>query len=486
MSSPTKTPAQESVSADSATSMPASAGTTTSVPAQASTSTIESTLSVGEYHVLQYKKRVEDKAAALETLLEVSSVLNTDGSMPPTMADSESAAVAHEPVTGSRRPREDCPSASSSKCSRNEEEKAPTPVTPSSPRSVPTERAPWMPTASEIASRFGATSPPNRIPLYVCRAIIDDAEAAAQPFDPMTNQRRDYFIGLIHKLRWHASKKTSRKSKVPEWMAFCQSWNAFVENFNKDAKAYRARITAAQHHFETFSRRHMIDRLHNEAVEAGIPCAVPFGTACSHCPPGAERLSERDVTGYTTVRVPVQLRDLRVQLERRVERRDTPSISGDHSARAGVTPALRSGLRTPSPCPERPPSGRSAVPMYLGGEAILSNEYEDEPDLGSSSGVYSPRFARLSTESSRAHRAVVAAGAERYPSYAALEQFQSVEFAQLQHELCYQKEQVGRAAQTASNIQVELGTQVVRLCNRVAALEKLAYAASSSSASHQG
>ncbi|KAG3124574.1 hypothetical protein PI126_g23187 [Phytophthora idaei] len=165
-------------------------------------------------------------------------------------------------------------------------------------------------------------------------------------------------------------------------MALCQSWNAFVENFNKDAKAYRARITAAQHRFETFSRRHMIDRLHNGAMEAGIPRAVRFGTACSHCPPGAERLSERDVTGYTTVRVPAQLRDLRVQLERR----DTPSVSGDRSARAGVTPALRSGLRTPSPFPERPPSGRSAVPMYLSGEEILSNEYEDEPDLGSSSG----------------------------------------------------------------------------------------------------
>ncbi|KAG2886400.1 hypothetical protein C6341_g27166 [Phytophthora cactorum] len=68
----------------------------------------------------------------------------------------------------------------------------------------------------------------------------------------------------------------------------------------------------------------------------------------------------------------------------------------------------------------------------------------------------------------------------------ALEQFQSVEFAQLQHELRYQKAQVAQAAQTASNIQVELGTQVVRLHDRVAALEKLAYAASTSSASHQG
>ncbi|KAG3123502.1 hypothetical protein PC128_g27615 [Phytophthora cactorum] len=148
-------------------------------------------------------------------------------------------------------------------------------------------------------------------------------------------------------------------------------------------------------------------------MEAGSPCAVPFGTACSHCLPGAERLSERDVTGYTTVRVPAQLRDLRVQLERRDERRHTPSVSGDRSSRAGITPALRSGLRTPSPFPERLPSGRYAVTMYLGWEEIISSEYEDEPDIGSSSGVHSPRFARLSTESSRAHRAVVAAGAKR-------------------------------------------------------------------------
>ncbi|KAG3235524.1 hypothetical protein PI124_g19444 [Phytophthora idaei] len=272
MSSLTKTPAQESASA-------------TSVPAQASTSTTESTLPVDEYHALQYKKRVEDKVAAPETILEGSSVFHTDGSMPTdygpdisdipmedgevpsSAANSESTAVAHVPVTGSRRPREDDPSASSSKRSRNdEEEKAPTPP-------------------SEIASRFGATSPPIPIPLYVCSAIVDDAEAAAQHFDPMTNQRRDYFIGLFHELRWHASKRTSRKSKVPEWMARCQSWNAFVENFNKDAKSYRARITAAQQRFETFSRRHMIDRLHNEAMEAGIPCPVPFGTVCSHCPP---------------------------------------------------------------------------------------------------------------------------------------------------------------------------------------------------------
>ncbi|KAG2874561.1 hypothetical protein PC129_g22802 [Phytophthora cactorum] len=207
-------------------------------------------------------------------------------------------------------------------------------------------------------------------------------------------------------------------------------------------------------------------KLWRRVFRAQFPLELRVRTAP---PPGAERLSERDVTGYTTVRVPVQLRDLCVQLERRDERRDTPSASGDRSARAGVTPALRSGLRTPSPFPERPLSERSEVPMYLGGKEILSNEYEDEPDLGSSSGVHSPLFARLSTESSPA-----------------LEQFQSGEFAQLHQELRFQKAQVAQAAQTASNIQVELGSQVVRLHDRGAALEKLAYAASSSSASHQG
>ncbi|KAG3127810.1 hypothetical protein PC128_g27050 [Phytophthora cactorum] len=216
---------------------------------------------------------------------DISDVPMEDGEVPSSAADSESAAVAHEPVTGSRRPREDDPSASSSKRSRNdEEEKAPTPITPSSPRSVPTERAPSMPSASEIASRFGASSPP--IPLYVCSPIVDEAEAAAQHFDPMTNQRRDYFIGLFHKLRWHASKRTSRKSKVPEWVALCQSWNAFVENFSKDAKAYRARITAAQQRFETFSRRHMIDRLHNEAIEGVFRAQFPLELRVRTVSPG--------------------------------------------------------------------------------------------------------------------------------------------------------------------------------------------------------
>ncbi|KAG3041635.1 hypothetical protein PC119_g644 [Phytophthora cactorum] len=65
----TKTPVQESASADSATSVSASADSATSVSASAGNTT-------------SYKKRVEDKAASPETIREGSSVWNTNGSMP--------------------------------------------------------------------------------------------------------------------------------------------------------------------------------------------------------------------------------------------------------------------------------------------------------------------------------------------------------------------------------------------------------------------
>ncbi|KAG6942848.1 hypothetical protein JG688_00017895 [Phytophthora aleatoria] len=55
---------------------------TTSVFAHALTAATEFRLSVGEYQGLQYLKRVEDKAVAPLTIIEGSSALNTDGSMP--------------------------------------------------------------------------------------------------------------------------------------------------------------------------------------------------------------------------------------------------------------------------------------------------------------------------------------------------------------------------------------------------------------------
>ncbi|GMF51844.1 unnamed protein product [Phytophthora fragariaefolia] len=56
-----------------------------------------------------------------------------------------------------------------------------------------------------------------------------------------------------------------------------------------------------------------------------------------------------------------------------------PRAVGNYSSRSSFTPFGGfggGGLRTPSPFPERPASGRSAAPTYRGLEEMLSNEYE--------------------------------------------------------------------------------------------------------------
>ncbi|GMF63299.1 unnamed protein product [Phytophthora fragariaefolia] len=324
-----------------------------------------------------------------------------------------------DPSVGSRRPREDDSDASGSKRSRSGSDRPLADAGPlSSPRSggdstssntVVSRTGPvrdsWLPTPSEIQSRFGSTTPPIQYALYSCNGIVDDDATKELDFDPATDQRRDYYIGLFHELRWYGNKKTSRRSRVPEWQALCQSWGAFVEHFNKNPAGYRERVRLACERYERFSKRPKIDRLHWGAVEAGIPCAVPMGIACEHCHVGAVRVSERDINGYTGVRVPEELKTLRTNLIAQM----SSSAGGGRSAPSRTVVAYSSrpsftpfggfgggGLRAPSPFPEHPASGRSAAPTYRGSEEILSNEYENDPDLGS--GFDDQQFAGQSSE----------------------------------------------------------------------------------------
>ncbi|KAE9318275.1 hypothetical protein PF008_g18538 [Phytophthora fragariae] len=327
-----------------------------------------------------------------------------------------------EASVGSRRPREDDSDASSSKRSRSGSDRPLADAGPlSSPRggddddSTPHPavtsrtnpvRDPWVPSPSKIQSRYGKISPVSSYALYSCSAIVDGYVTKELDFDPATDQKRAYYIGLFHELRFYGNKKHSRRSKVLEWEALCQSWVVFVENFNKNPSAYRERVRSARERYEGYSKRPKILRLHDGAVEAGIPCAVPAGVACERCQPGAVRLSERDLNGYTGISVPVELKTLREKLITQLssesaegERNTQPRAVGDYSSRSNFTPiggAAGGGIRTPSPFPERRSSGRSAAPTYRGQESILTNEYENEPDLGS--GSDDQRFAGQSSE----------------------------------------------------------------------------------------
>ncbi|KAE8878523.1 hypothetical protein PF003_g37446 [Phytophthora fragariae] len=328
----------------------------------------------------------------------------------------------NEASVGTRRPREDDSDASSSKRSRSGSDRPladtgalstsrdgddddSTPSTVVTSRTNPV-RDPWMSSPSETQSRYGSTSPVGRYALYSCSAINDDDVTKELDFDPATDQRRDYYIGLFRELRFYGNKKHSRKSKVLEWEALCQSWSAFVENFNRDPTVYRERVRSVSERYQRFSKRPKILRLHDGAVEAGIPCAVPPGVAYERCQAGAVRLSERDLNGYTGISVPVELKTLREKLITQLssesaegERNTQPRAVCNYSSRSSFTPfggAGGGGIRPPLPFPERRSSGRSAAPTYRGQESILTNKYENEPDLGS--GSDDQRFAEQSSE----------------------------------------------------------------------------------------
>ncbi|GMF60337.1 unnamed protein product [Phytophthora fragariaefolia] len=163
--------------------------------------------------------------------------------------------------------------------------------------------------------------------------------------------------------------------------------------------------------------------------------------------------------------------------------RSAPSRTvGDYSSRPSFTPfdgfggGGLGGLRTPSPFPERPASGRSAAPTYRGSEEILTYEYENDPDLGS--GSDDQQFAGRSSEFAPVRLAVGVEAAGRRRGFGppdlvdrleAVERLQIAEFAALKQELALLKAQL---AQTASNVHVDLGSKLGVLRTRVGALEK--------------
>ncbi|KAE8877064.1 hypothetical protein PF005_g4697 [Phytophthora fragariae] len=165
-----------------------------------------------------------------------------------------------------------------------------------------------MPTPSEIRSRYGNTTSQNPFVLYSCSAINGDDVANELDLDPATDQRRNYYIGLFHELRFYGNKKHSRKGKVPELQALGHCWGMFGENFNMDPAGYRERVRLARERYERYPRGAKVERLHQDAVEAGILCAVLSGIVCERRQTGAVRLSERDLNGYMGIRVPEELK----------------------------------------------------------------------------------------------------------------------------------------------------------------------------------
>ncbi|GMF14595.1 unnamed protein product [Phytophthora fragariaefolia] len=231
-------------------------------------------------------------------------------------------------------------------------------------------------------------------------------------------------------------KKTSRRSRVPEWQVVCQSWGALVENFNKDPAGYRERVRLARERYERFSKRPKIDRLHWGAVEAGNPCAVPMGIACEHCHVRAVPVSERDINGYTGVCVPEELKTLRTNLIAQMSLSAAggcshlPSAVGDYSSRSRLTSFGGFGGA----------GFLSPVRLAVGVETAGRRHGSGPPDF-----------------------------ADRLE---AVERLQSAAFAALTQDLALLKAQIVQVSQTASNVQVDHGSKLGVLRTRVGALKQ--------------
>ncbi|GMF40712.1 unnamed protein product [Phytophthora fragariaefolia] len=167
-------------------------------------------MSLGEY------KKVHGNTVFARDELEALFDVGSDADMEDGEEDEEISSSRRDyPSVGSRRPRGDDSDASSLKRSRSGSDRPLADTGPlSSPRgggdSTPSGvvasrtgavRDPWMPSPSEIQSRFGSTAPPSQYALYSCGGIKDDDVTKELDFDPATDQRRDYYIGLFHEPR---------------------------------------------------------------------------------------------------------------------------------------------------------------------------------------------------------------------------------------------------------------------------------------------
>ncbi|OWZ19075.1 hypothetical protein PHMEG_0006723 [Phytophthora megakarya] len=223
---------------------------------------------------------------------------------------------------------------------------------------------------------------------------------------------------------------------------------------------------------------------------------MPVGIHCPHCPPGASRISERDLTGYTTNRVPANAKELRTKF---ACTRQHPSVVLKHNTR--MRPAV---FRLPSMVgfvhPHRfrnvPSSGRFEENTYLE-ESRLSptNTKTNRAPVRLWVGmVYNPIHIGVDCTADRVMLLSAVADAHHMvnPSlqlfHARVEALETVQAAQtggLKLQLNVQKAYVAEAAQTTSNIRVEMSEQVHLLQEKVKKLaEKLKSPRTSLSASH--
>ncbi|OWZ00364.1 hypothetical protein PHMEG_00028459 [Phytophthora megakarya] len=217
-----------------------------------------------------------------------------------------------------------------------------------------------------------------------------------------------------------------------------------------------------------YSITSVVQRVHEGFVNANIPCAVLVGVHCPHCLPGAPRISERDLTGYTTNRVPANVTELRAKLpctrqlpsvvpELKTPRNTAPlsSVVGfvrlhnfrnvrhqDVSEKLRISKEIRLS-------PTNTKTNRASVRLRTGmvdNPTHLAVDRTADRVMLLSAVPDAHHMVNLSFHGLQALHARVEA----------LERVQALQIAELKQQLNLQKAYVAEAAQTTSNIRVEV------------------------------
>ncbi|OWY95075.1 hypothetical protein PHMEG_00035023 [Phytophthora megakarya] len=158
-----------------------------------------------------------------------------------------------------------------------------------------------MPSEKVIKDRYGAMVAPYRytstIELSTTLRLLRSTSSLGLIKGDITTSRSFTSSGI------GARRRRRDEAKCPSG-----------RHFAKAEITYREEIVPARQRFAKFSVTSAVQRVHEASVSAKIPCAVPEGVHCPHCSPGAPRISESDLTGYTTNRVPANVKELRAKL----------------------------------------------------------------------------------------------------------------------------------------------------------------------------
>ncbi|KAF1328379.1 hypothetical protein FI667_g6894, partial [Globisporangium splendens] len=236
----------------------------------------------------------------------------------------------------------------------------------------------------------GASRPEYDHASFETQALKDDTYVQSLNLDPITDDRNRFYIDLFFQMRYCVSRKRVRKNSY-NTAALLQSWNTFIDNFNKCPKVFVDRLRAARKRYVKHSIGGRVEAIRFASLANGIPCGVPTDTHCPIYPNGAEWISHDDLNRYGDNLVPNTVKDMTDAFDAL----RSNANSNERHGRSDESEPRASDSRTLAPSQARPVQAAALAPMsrsWKGNQAsVPSTRYARYARVGDPCGQASAR-----------------------------------------------------------------------------------------------